>query len=313
MANYERLLQKLNEITFLPPKKDDRIKISDRENCKLSVLFWSDLHVSDHFIDRTNNIRISALDIEAAEDTVDLLTFGGDLTENGREAERRFLAETFKKFHKVRRILPVTGNHDVRFRSFSKTVEGFSDFCKAVNPELNVDKLWFSYEINGYTFIVLGTASTQFEEADLSEEELLWLNEMLWKVTKEGKPAFVLLHQPLKLTHNLPYSWDAPGADVGSVGPQSDRLKLILEKYKNVFLITGHLHRGFNINTFEEVNQVHLVNLPSTGVFNKDSEYSHPGLGLMMEVYEDRVLFRPRDFLHGRFAPEFDKTYILEK
>lgn len=313
MASYERLLKKLNEITFLPPKKDDRIKISDKENCKLSVLFWSDLHVSDYLIDRTNQIRISALDIEAAEDTVDLLTFGGDLTENGKEAEYRFLADTFRKLGKVRHILPVTGNHDVRIRRFSGTVKRFCDFCKTVNPELNVEKLWFSYEVNGYPFLVLGSVSGQFEKADLSEEELLWLSETLKNAAKGGKPVFVLLHQPLKLTHNLPHSWDAPGADAGSVGPQSDRIRLILEKYKNVFLITGHLHRGFYIHTFEEMNQIHLVNLPSTGDWNKDSVYSDPGLGLMMEVYEDRVLFRPRDFLHGAFAAEYNKTYILEK
>ena len=310
MAEYETFLRRLKSLPLIPPKQNDPIRVSDPENCRFSVLFWSDMHVSDLFLRQTNVVRACALDVQRAKG-IDVLTFGGDLTDNGRYNERRFIAELFETMRSVAHILPVYGNHDVRFRDFGNTVKAFDALCSAAEPGLKPGRLWYAFDCNSYRLHILGTCATRFEETYIDEEEFRWLSESLSRTAAAGKPAFVLNHQPLQNTHNLPHSWDAPVDGAGSVGPQSERLRKLLERFPNVFYFVGHLHRGFNVNTYEEVNNVHSICLPSTGLRNKDCEQPTPGLGILMEVYDDRVLLRARDFLHGQFLPQYEKTYRL--
>ena len=53
-------------------------------------------------------------------------------------------------------------------RQAKKTVRNFTGFTndlnKAVGSDFTMDSLHYSYEINGYRFIVLGTDRTEFEE-----------------------------------------------------------------------------------------------------------------------------------------------------
>ena len=103
-----------------------------------------------------------------------------------------------------------------------------------------------------------------------------------------------------------------PGTKAGSVGKESDMLEFVLGMHKNVFLITGHLHRGFNHFTFEEHSGIHCISVPAVGLYNKDSDYSTPGLGIMIEIYDDEVIFRPRNFIEGRYIPKLETTYTIE-
>ncbi len=103
-----------------------------------------------------------------------------------------------------------------------------------------------------------------------------------------------------------------PGTKAGSVGPQNDRLRALLGSFRNVFLITGHLHRGFNAFTYEMHDGIRCVSIPALGLRNKDSVYAQTGLGFWLEVYADRVRFRARDFAQGAFLPEADKCFDLE-
>ena len=309
---YERLKNKMASIPAIAPSKNDPIRLTDPEQVELSAVLWSDLHFSAYYKnERAARCRAAMADLSGAKCTLDALVIAGDLAENGKQVEKDYLAEQLLCLQKVRRVLPAAGNHDLRFRHILHSIRKFAAFCRKVNPELDVDKMYYSCDLNGYTFIVLGTTRTEFEECFFDEEELFWLKSELRRATAGGKPVFVVVHQPLRLTHNLPYSWDFPGDDRGSVGPQSDRLRRILNEYENVFLLSGHLHRGFSINTYEEVGRVHSVSIPSLGIHNKDCIYATPGMGFIMEGSRNKVLFRPRDFMTGKFLPEFDKEYPL--
>lgn len=310
MADIEKLYRR-GAPKILPPT-DDPIRLTDPGACLLSVLFWSDMHLSDTFPDRCSVLRAAALDAKNAKDPVDVLTFGGDLTDFGKKSERDLLVRILKDAGTYGHIFPVYGNHDIRFRRFSATVRGFDDLCGALEPGFRPGKLWYAHETAGAKLLIMGSDRTKFEESFMSEEQFSWLRSRLDDARDKKIPALVVQHQPLQSTHNLPYAWDTPVPGAGSVGQQSERLRTLLARYRDVFYITGHLHRGFNINTYEEVGPTHCVCLPSTGLINKDSVYSDPGLGMLVEVYRDRVLFRPRDFLHGRFVREYEKIYPLE-
>ncbi|MBR5409152.1 MAG: metallophosphoesterase [Clostridia bacterium] len=293
------------------PKTEDSIRLKDPGNCRFSVLFWSDMHLSDTFADRCAVLRACRRDIDEAETRLDALSFGGDLTDFGKKSERALLRRILEDLPNVAHVLPVYGNHDIRFRRFASTVAGFDDLCKALEPGLSPGKLWYSFDNDACRFLVMGSDRTKFEESFMSDAQLNWLEENLAAADRLRLPSFVIQHQPLQHTHNLPYSWDTPVPDAGSVGAQSERLRKLLGRHENVFYVTGHLHRGFNVNTYEEVGRVHCVCLPSTGLINKDSLYGDPGLTVLLEVYADRAVFRPRDSVRGAFIPEYEKTYLF--
>ena len=294
------------------PSQDNIIKAQDEESCKMTAVLWADTQISDYLLSRDEYMKAACRDIAATDGSIDALVLAGDIAENGKGSEYRVVLDNLNIFKgKVDSILPATGNHDIRLRIFGNTVKTFAEFSSSVNENLNLDKLYYSYEVNGYRFIVLGSTRTEFEEAYINETELNWLDSQLKEATANGMPAFVVLHQPLKDTHNLPDAWGSPIQSAGSVGAQSDDLKKIMSGYENVFLITGHLHSGFSSYTYEEINGIHGINLPSLTI--ADDGYKHTGTGIVMEVYENKVLFRARDFSEGKYLPQFDTEYSLVK
>ena len=313
-ALYKILSVLVSLVLFLSPLSapapDDPIRRGD--GVRLSAALWSDTHMSDYLFSRVKHVKSSVMDLAAAEG-LDALVIDGDITENGKPQEFRLMADELAKLSNVGHIIPASGNHDIRLRNFNMTVKTFSEFCETVNPAIRTDKLYYSYEVNGYTFIVLGSTETVFEEAAVSDGELAFLDASLAAATADGKPAFVLLHQPLRNTHNLPDAWGSPIPSAGSVGRDSDRLIYVMNKYENVFLITGHLHSGLGVNNFEDVGKLHSVNLPSIGIVSKDGGYEAAGTGYVMSVTDDSVTFRARDFANGRYLPEYDHSYTLVK
>lgn len=288
--------------------------ISQRpEEVCLTAVYWGDPQISDYMPARQKSVLAACQDLNGSEVQIDALLLAGDLAENGKPAEYRLLADDLCGIETVNHFVIATGNHDVRLRIFDNTLKTFHEFCNTVDPSIGIeDKLYYTYEINGYTFIVLGTTSSTFEEADIDEEELEWFDSQLDKATADGKPAFVLLHQPLKLTHALPDAWNSPFDWAGSVGDQSDDLITIMNKYDNVFLLTGHLHSGLGEANFENIGNFVSVNVPSIGIVSKDGGYEAAGTGYMIEVYPSSVLFRARDFINGQYMTEFDKNFALK-
>ncbi len=309
----ERLKKRMASLPVVMPAANDPIRVSEPSSVLLSAVLWSDLHFSGYYSpERAMHCRTAIADLSAAQDNVDALVLAGDLAENGKRAEKDYLAEQLNTIPTVRYILPASGNHDTRLRHIAHSREKFNAFCKKVNPLIDTAHLYYSFDVNGFTFIVLGTAKIMFEECHFDNAEISFLRSELKRGTENGKPVFVILHQPLRRTHNLPHAWDYPGEEKGAVGEQSDFIRGILNGYENVFLLTGHLHRGFSINTYEDVGRIHSVNIPSLGMFNKDSALGNAGQGFLMEVYSDKILFRPRDFLTGSFLPEYDRVYHLK-
>lgn len=292
------------------PSEDDPIR-SLSQDVRLTAVLWGDPQISDYMPARQKNTEAACKDAANADERIDALVIAGDLAENGKPAEYKLLTDDLALIGSVDHILPAFGNHDVRLRPFGGTVRKFAEFCSAVNPGLQPDRLYYSYQINGYTFIVLGTVSSKFEEADIDKEELSWFENELDKACEGGDPVFVIVHQPLKLTNGLPDAWNSPFDWAGSVGDQSDDLKAIMNAHKNVFLITGHLHSGLGEANFEDVGGTVSVNLPSVGIVSKDGGYEAAGTGYMMEVYADKVVFRARDFANGHYLSEYDRIFAL--
>ncbi len=293
---------------YTPPLTDTPIEGCEINDANATVVALADPQISNYLTKRYNPFDAVCEDLANAGEGVDSLLIAGDIAENGLLCEYQYVVDKLGNAN-VASFMTAAGNHDVRLKfSYKKTVEKLTKLnntlnAKVGNEDFVIDALSYTYDVNGYTFIILGTDKTEFEESYFTDERLNWLDTELKKATADGKPAFVVCHQSLKDTHGLPDTWNSPIDAAGTVGNRSDELKAIMNKYDNVFFITGHLHTGLGQYTYEKIDNFHSINLPSTTINNKDGDYNDPGTGFMIEIYDNHVLFRARDFAKGIYIP----------
>lgn len=296
---------------FVPPSTDDPIKAVDEDNVKMTFAAWGDPQISNYMFKREPYVRGGAEDLANAETPVDALVLAGDLTENGLYGEYQFLYDRLSTSN-VKNFIVATGNHDIRLRAYSNSLKHFTTFTNALNEnsgsDLRVDKMYYRYNVKGYEFVVLGSEKMVFEEAYISDTQLEWLDTTLKETSATGKPTFIVLHQSLKGTNNIENAWNSSVEGAGSVGEQSDALRDIMNRYDNIILITGHLHQGYGKGSYDLVGKIHSINVPSITIENKDGDDAGniPGIGYMVEVYDDEVIFRARNFAKGEYMPAYD-------
>jgi 3',5'-cyclic AMP phosphodiesterase CpdA len=293
------------------PSVDDKIFYKE-DDVKAMAVIWGDTQICNYNPEREISFTAAVKDIQNSAYQIDALVIAGDIVENGFQSEYDLLTDGFEKVNKVDNYVICAGNHDIRIRDYEQSTQRYFDFMNNLNGGKNpIDNIYFEYEVNGYSFLVIGSDEMRFEDAYLSDAQLTWLDERLAAITSEGKPAFVVSHYPLKDTHGLPNTWGDSLWEAGSIGSQSDVVYELLNKYENVFYITGHLHTGIGQYTYEELGNVHGINVPSIGITNKDGDFNNAGTGVILEIYEDKVISRARDFGTGEYIPEYEVTYEI--
>lgn len=318
MVGYKMLVAFISIVysftAYVAPPTTDPIQGCVDNGANMTVVAWADPQLSNYMAKRFQPFDAACEDLANAGEGVDALLVAGDIAENGLACEYEYISEKLAGAN-VDGYMMAVGNHDVRLRSYKQVVNRFTAFANELNAGKNndftMDSLHYTYDVNGYTFIVLGTDTAEFEESYFNEAQLNWLDEELAKATADGKPAFVVCHQSLKNTHGLPDTWNSPSETAGTIGPQSDDLKEIMNKYENVIMISGHLHTGIGQYTYEKIDNFHSINLPSTTIVNKDGDYNNAGIGFVIEAYDNHVLFRARDFAQGKYIPEYDIDIAL--
>ena len=289
----------------------------------MSFVVTGDTQVSAYMPEREANLMALSQDILNSDMDLDAFIIAGDIAENGLEDEYQRVTQYIKDFN-TKNFIMATGNHDIRLRAWDQSSERFLNFMNNLNGEENAQsKVYYKYMVGDYTFLVMGSEESRFEDAYISNAQLQWLNVQLKEATATGKPVFVICHYTLAEGHGLPTTWGSGNTDgtgslptyerkddydfTGSIGSQSNDVYDILTQYKNVFFITGHLHTGFGKYTYESLNvenNVQGVNVPSVGIDNKDGTYNNPATGFYVEVTDNQVIFYARDFGHGKFLSE---------
>ena len=297
------------------PSTADPIKAKNPDEVELVFATLADPQVSNYMFGRYQSFQEACMDLENAECEFDAIVGIGDIAENGLLEEYQLVYNEINGLSK--RFIMAEGNHDIRLRAYSQSYDRFSNFTNLLNRDESMTenayadgKFAYSEILNGYKFIVMGSDKSVFEESYISPEQLEWIDNEL--ATEKGKPVFVVLHQPLKLTHNLPTTWgNGTNKEAGSVGDQNDEIKALLAKHaadSTVILITGHLHAGFSQYSYEQIEGFHSFNVPSFTIENKDGEEGGNGAGLtyIVEVDDDEVLFRARNCKTGEWLPKWD-------
>ncbi|MBK1809103.1 metallophosphoesterase [Clostridium sp. YIM B02505] len=217
-------------------------------------------------------------------------------------------------------------NANVNSASFQDEFNRYLYFANDINYNMNNstntsithDKQTLPYykqTVNGQHFIFLGSESdSDRDKAYLSDTQLNWLDEELYKVAKyeNDQPVFVFLHQGLNNT----VAGTKSGQDWGGV-IQDSQLRFILNKYPNVIYFSGHSHWQLESQstmyqdtaTYGPTLGATMFNSASVGYLWSDAGSSINGSqGLHVEVYKDKVLVKGRNYLNQSWIPSAQFT-----
>ena len=287
-----------------------------REGCKLNASIVSDIHID---VDWPIGEWIWAMglgDVARSTDTVDALIVSGDLTNYGDAASMQSYYDIMAESDCAENWVIAMGNHDVGHvedRPQEQARQEFVELYNTLNPAgEKIEKAYYKTDINGYRFVVLcDDGDDTWDTPDMSAEQLQFLDDSLAEAADRDLPMFVICHVPVEGVNGQDVIWEDGGLD-----DNSDAVQSILEKYENVFFISGHVHTGINgplvetvfgFSCVETINGVNYINLPTYMIVNR---YGVPwgGMGFQMEVYEDEVLFRARNYATAKWYPVYDHS-----
>ena len=284
--------------------------------------------VSDTHIDVKHPVKIVPMYIlmsalkGAKKSCSDAFITVGDTTSAGTHVNWALARTCFRRVpDAARKIILTVGTHDGwnddggYTEAVSEYFSAYRDICKR-----KITTTYFSEIIKGYYFICIGTDSDSGCQAAISDKQMEWFRAEMEKAGRTEKPIFVFCHQSLNQRHGLPRTWDrvedpnrAP--DEGGIGERSEEVAEILKKYKNVFYFSGHSHMGLSgedmlkkegYSTFETEQGVTFVNLPSLSCGNHHGEMQGLGIGLQLEIYETKVVLRPKNYISGKWIKKLN-------
>ncbi len=292
----------------------------DSESILLNVALISDVHYEPSIFTSELMLTNALKDIKNNATENDAIVVAGDLTNNGDEELVGEFYEIMKANSPADEWIIAAGNHDIGHAD-DTNAKARKWLIKYYNEYTNsdTDKIYYAKTIDGYRFIVLADESKNgWDLCHLSDKQLKFLDTELKKATKNGKPAFVVCHWPVERTNGQTAVYRSGECIEGDY---AKKITDIMEKYKNVFFITGHMHKGLNGEIFDKVfgfssvetiRGVNYVNIPAFGTANR---YGIPwnGTGLQMEVYEDEVVFRGRHYSESRWYAFTEYTVPIVK
>lgn len=285
---------------------------TEKDDCKLVVEMISDTHLEENGIFRQGFLKLGLKNLQRANIDIDAVLVAGDLTNYADEPSLAKYYEIIKEYSPAP-VISAAGNHDIghagdRDKTDISREEAKANFIKYNNEYMgtNNEDNYYVTEINGYKFIVLGDIvydGGHWDGMDMGAEQLAFLDKELASA-KKGQPVFVCCHWPVDDINGENIIWPDSGIDL-----EDNPVKEIFEKYDNVFYISGHMHAGikstaveeyYGLSSVEQVNGVTYISLPTYGIVNMFGS-PWPGTGMQLEVYDDEVVIRPRNFITNKW------------
>lgn len=288
----------------------------------LSFAILSDLHINPDLGGPSEHLQQALDDLTSFETNVDCLVFTGDVADYGREKDYKEIQRNLNRY-KLPPIYANMGNHDYYNVWMEQATGNFNrdtfpnGKTDAQSREMfmkffHLDQPYNEAVVNGYTLLMLSQEAYQQEKVEVgegawySDRQLGWLKDRLAAV-KNGKPVFVMIHQPLP----------AIGSDGGSHQLiRAKEFRSILKPYPNVFVFSGHNHQDFLNGQNHYVKETfHWFQNSSVGkVMNRKYQTNRPDAaqGLYLQVFADRVIVRGREFSRKEWIKEADWTVSLK-
>lgn len=276
--------------------------VYEPDACRLNFAVLSDVHIEGNNLPRYNVFARSLQDIRKHQSGHDAVVFLGDSTMNGQAFENLLFHGGVQGLLRGERVLPVMGNHDIGNGQgdYARLQRRWLDFTQAFFGR-RLTSPYYAEVIDGYTFVVLGMQAQLVHEMYMSEAQYLWLEGVLADAAERGKPVFVFSHYPTD------HAIDASGEE-------TNRLTEMFAQYNrahDIFCFVGHTHMPlylfWSFQTDDGFPEIYLPRL--TELTGNDREpYRDTGIGVEVEVYDDELVVRGRDFYRGEWRYDTEDT-----
>ena len=230
---------------------------------------------------------------------VEFTCISGDLTSQGTDSELAQYKSYVDTYSADTPVYAVTGNHDVR-SGLQNSIANYTG-----HP------LYYSFTHGDDVFIMLGV-NAQAEGGLFTTAELQWLYETL--EANRNKRCFVFHHiRPQDGCGNAfgIYNYDIWG------GTEATVFESLMRHYKNAHQFHGHSHLKFYLQYGSDTANIdHIfggwsVHIPSLAVprdgdpsgASSRKEIYADSEGYVVDVYEDGIHLRGRDFVRNEFLP----------
>lgn len=220
----------------------------------------------------------------------------GDVTENGRTEDYTALKSCLSTS-----TIPhycVRGNHDL--------TDGYPEATGCADD--------YTITQNNDLFIFLSPSASN---GTLSDDKLNWLENLL--TTNTDKRIFFIYHFFFNNTAGNACNLDNGG--LPSNNSSVIRLKAMIESYSNLIFCNGHSHLRFNLqdldpnaNYYHEEGKCYYVHVPSASRPRDDNGSGGTtniyggSEGYLVEVYADKVVFKPIDFIANEYLTAYNYT-----
>ena len=318
------------------------------EGCNLNLAMFSDVHIEKNELFRQAFLK-TALKKGEKSDDVDAFVMAGDITNYADEAS---LAKYYELITDCtdKPVVTAAGNHDIghvgdrdktditKYEALANVIKYQTAYkeAKSLKNYKTEGSNYYSCEINGYKFIVMGDEVDGFtvdndgketaqinghwDGITMTHKQIDFIDRELAEGTKENKPCFIVSHWPICGTDSEDTVWPGSGIDQNEYD-----LVSVMEKYKNVVYISGHMHSGvksklvekaFGITSAEKKaftqggNEVIYFSLPTLGIINVFG-LLHSGTGATLEVYDDHIIWRPINYITGNWYENAEYTFSL--
>lgn len=234
----------------------------------------------------------------------------GDLTSSGTATELQTYTDYVNTYSPDTPVYEVTGNHDAH-----RQILSFDSMRTYTGHDL-----YYTFMHGDDVFIMFGMTQANLNETvstPFSQESLQWLYETL--EANRNKRCFVFQHVLRFDGSGKPYSKNPTGNLLNNT--QGSVFCSLMEHYTNVIWFHGHSHTKFDCQVdcdyanYDRMFGCHSVHIPSLAVprdYEEDayvSKYAESE-GYVVDVYENHIVLRGRDFVKGEFLPI--ATYCLD-
>lgn len=287
---------------FITPNGAKAHTVLDEKNCKSCITVLSDVHVEGNNLKRFTGFGRILKDVKNNSFGNDAVIFLGDNTMNGQEIESLFFYGLVKQFKSTDNYINVMGNHDIGNGEgdYDKLAKRFYDFSEDFMG-IKTDKPYYYRVIGGIYYIVLGEEQLSINENEMSDEQYEFLINTLELAKKFNAISIVCAHHPVyNIKSTAKYNlWN------------------ILPQYKNVFFLSGHTHmdieEGWTFDNYGGINKINLPRCTENMGDGNEVTTDKDGIGIQIEVYENEVVARARNYYTGEWVEGFEQHYALEK
>ena len=194
-------------------------------------------------------------------------------------------------------IYNAVGNHEYMYQN------NMMDALNLFKEQFNLDSHYYSVELNGCKFIVLGSDDIS-PLGIMNNIQFQWLKQELAS-TDKNKPTFIFMHQPLKDTVAGSLETMFGQQDYG-FGSSREALRSLLKDYPNAILFSGHSH--YTLESYQSILygngiDASFVNCGSMAYVTAFEMGDIGGSeGYYVEVYEDYILLKGKEFVYNKWV-----------